>query len=331
LDIELLKRLELNLDYYNTITKNLLFKDPLPSSQGYDFQWKNVGEIQNSGVEVSVKGKIVERKNLLWELNLNLSANKNGLLKLSNKEGVNNIIVPAETLRQILEPNEAAFDWYMPKWLGVDPENGKPVWEKIIYDPLTGKETEREKTSVYNEATFQSMGSPFPKFMGGFGTLASYRGFSLSAAFTFVYGNKIYHATRQQLDNDGANMNVNAFKLQQGMSRWEEVGDKATHPQPKLGGNNNAHEYSSRYLEDGSYLRLRNITFSYQIPNVLLEKVKIQGAKLSVSADNLFTLTKFTGMDPDVPLYPGSWILPGVSSFKYPISKNVSAGIEIRF
>jgi hypothetical protein len=331
LDIEIIKRIEITIDYYNTHTKDLLFRDPLPSSTGFDFRWKNVGEILNTGLEAAIRGKVIQSKSITWVLNLNLSVNRNELIKLSDKAGVNNIIVSAETFRQILEPHESAFSWYMPKWLGVNPEDGKPLWEKIIVDPVSGNETGREETSVYNEATFQSLGSPFPKFMGGFGTSASYKGLSLSASFSFVYGNKIYHSTRQELDNDGANLNVNAFKLEPDMSRWKKPGDQATHPQPKIGGNNNAHEYSSRYLEDGSYLRLTNLTLSYLLPNRVIKIMKLSTLKLNLSADNLFTWTKFTGMDPDVPLYTGSWILPGVSSFKYPISKNYSVGVEISF
>lgn len=330
IDLGLFKKVEFNIDYYNTHTKDLLFQDPLPSSQGFDYQWKNVGEIKNSGLELSANGNVFKTKDISWDLNFNISANHNELVKLSDKEGINNIIITAETFRQILEPGKSAFDWYMPKWLGVDPANGNPLWEKLTYDG-SGNIINQEQTSVYNQATFQPVGSPFPKFMGGFGTLASFKGLSLSAAFSFVYGNKIYHYTRQQLDNDGANLNINAYKLQDGMSRWKNPGDVATHPKPVLGGNNNAHEYSSRYLEDGSYLRLRNVTLSYDIPRNIAQKVKLNGIKINISVDNLKTWTKFTGMDPDVPLFTSAWLLPGVSSFKYPISRQFNAGIEINF
>ncbi len=329
-DIGVFKKVEINIDYYNTHTKNLLFRDPLPSSQGFDFQWKNVGEILNTGIEAAINGTVLKTKDFSWDVNFNISANHNELVKLSDKESVKNIVVTASTMRQILEPGASAFNWYMPKWLGVDPDNGKPVWEKIVYDE-SGVETGREKTSVYNEATFQSTGSPFPKFMGGFGTVLNYKGISLSGIFSYVYGNRVYNYTRQELDNDGANLNINSFKLQDGMSRWEKPGDIATHPQPILGGNNNANEYSSRYLEDGSYLRLRNVTLSCNLSKSIVEKAKLGSVKINLSADNLLTWTKFSGMDPDVPLFPSSWLLPGVSSFKYPISKQFIVGVEVSF
>ncbi len=330
IDIGMFEKFEINLDYYNTHTKNLLFRDPLPSSQGFEYQWKNVGEIQNAGVEVAINANVFKTKDFTWDVNFNISANHNELVKLSDKDGVDNIIITADTFRQILEPGKSAFEWYMPKWLGVDPDNGLPLWEKINVDE-NGVETSREETSVYSDATFQSVGSPFPKFTGGFGTVFSYKNISLSATFSYVHGNKVYHYTRQELDNDGANLNINAFKLQNGMSRWQEPGDIATHPQAILGGNNNANEYSSRYLEDGSYLRLRNVTLSYDLPESIVQKAKMKAVRINISADNLLTWTKFSGMDPDVPLFPSSWALPGVSSFKYPINKQFNASIEVSF
>jgi TonB-linked SusC/RagA family outer membrane protein len=331
LDLGIFEKIEVNIDYYNTHTKNMLFKDPLPPSQGFDFQWKNIGEIQNKGIELGLNAILLNTKSIRWDANFNISSNHNKLVKLSDKEGGDKYIISANTYRQILEVDKPAFEWYMPKWVGVDPETGMPLWEQIKYDATTGKNVVNT-TSIYDSVTFQSAGSPFPKFSGGFGTVFSYKGFSLNIAFSYVYGNKIYHATRQELDNDGASTNTNAFKLQKGMSRWEKPGDIATHPEPKIGGNSRAHEYSSRYLEDGSYLRVRNLTLSYNLPSNIVQKIKVADCTINFSVDNLKTWTKFTGMDPDVPLYQSdAWTLPGLSSFKYPINKQYILGIELKF
>ncbi|MBN2485010.1 MAG: SusC/RagA family TonB-linked outer membrane protein [Bacteroidales bacterium] len=331
-DLGLFKKAEINIDYYNIHTKDLLFQDPLPLSQGFDFQWKNVGEIRNRGIEIGLNATLLNTRDLSCDFNFNISSNQNELVKLSDKPGVENIIISSSSQRQILEVGKPAFEWYMPKWKGVDTQTGKPLWEVIEYDAASGSEVARDTTSDYNSATLQPVGSPFPKFNGGFGTVVSYKGFSLNVAFSFVYGNKIYHYTRQEIDNDGANTNLNAFKLQDGMSRWEKPGDIATHPQPKIGGNSNAHEYSSRYLEDGSYLRVRNLTLGYSLPKKIVQKIKLAECTFNLSVDNLKTWTKFTGMDPDVPLYRSDiWTLPGLSSFKYPINKQYLLGIEIKF
>ncbi|MBA7555606.1 TonB-dependent receptor P3 [subsurface metagenome] len=175
------------------------------------------------------------------------------------------------------------------------------------------------------------MGSPFPDLSGGFGTFFSYKGFSFNAAFSFSYGNMIYHSNRQEVDNDGENISVNAMQLQEGWSRWENPGDNATHPEPIYGGNMNSNKYSSRYLEDGSYLRLRNLTLAYDLPIKYAEKIKLKDLRITLSMDNMKTWTKYSGPDPDVPLYIGDYTLPGTQYFKYPISKQFLLGLEISF
>lgn len=330
-DYGMFNRFEINVDFYNTITKDLLFQDPTAYSKGFKFQWKNVGEIRNRGVELSIQGDAVRTSSLVWNLQFNIGANNNTLLKLSDKD-VDQIELNANDIYQVLIEGKEAFMWYMPKWLGVDPENGDPLWENIIYDENTGQEIGREATNSYSDADFQAVGSPFPLFNGGFGTLLTWKGLSLGAAFNYVYGNEIYNATRKEIDNDGANNNLVAMKLKEGWSRWENPGDNATHPKPVLGGNRNSYENSSRFLEDGSYLRLRNLRLSYSLPKAWVNKILLNEVLVSLSADNLFTWTNYSGMDPDVPLYRTStWDLPGLSYFKYPISKQYLVGIEIKF
>lgn len=331
IDYGMYDRFEINIDLYNTITRDLLFQDPSAYSKGFKFQWKNVGEMQNRGIELSASGDIIRKSDLKWNMYFNIGLNQNKLLKLSDKD-VDQIELNANDIYQVLMEGEEAFLWYMPKWLGVDPENGDPLWENILYDPDTGEETGREATNSYSQADFQPVGSPFPKFNGGFGTLVSWKGWSLNAAFNFVYGNKIYNATRKELDNDGANNNVAAMRLRDDWSRWESPGDDATHPLPVLGGNHNSYEHSSRYLEDGSYLRVRNVKLTYSLPSAWVRKIQLKELNLSLSADNLHTWTNFSGMDPDVGLYRTStWDLPGLSYFKYPISRQYLFGLEIKF
>lgn len=329
IDLGLFNRLELNIDVYNTTTKDLLFQDPSAYSLGFQFQWKNIGEINNKGIELNLNTDVIKTKNLNWNLNINLGSNSNEMIKLSDK-GIEQIEISTNDIFQVFRVGDAPFSWYMPRWMGVDPANGDPQWETITYDD-NGNETSRGVTNSYPAATFQNVGNPFPKLTGGLSSNLSWKAFTLQASLSFVYGNDIYFATRKEIDNDGANNNVNAIKLTDDESRWQQPGDIATHPKPRLGGNKNGHEHSSRYLEDGSYLRLRNVSLSYDLPESLISKIGLEQFRLRISGDNLLTWTKFSGMDPDVPLYSNSFSLPGLSIFKYPISKQVLVGIEIRF
>lgn len=332
LDIGFLQRFEVNVDFYDTRTKDLLFRNPLPSSKGYEFQWANVGEIQNTGLELAVDAAVVRTKDILWNINFNISSNTNKMLALSDKESVTEMVISQGDVSQILLVGGGAFDWYMPKWLGVDPDNGEPLWEDIIYDD-NGNEIDRVATNRYTDAAedYQVAGSPFPDFSGGFGTFFSYKGISLNAAFSFSVGNMIYHSSRQESDNDGENISVNALVLQDGWSRWVNPGDDATHPEPIYGGNLNSNKYSSRYLEDGSYLRLRNLTVAYELPKAVAQKIRMKDLRVTLSMDNLVTFTKYSGSDPDVPLYMGAWTLPGTQYFKYPINKQYILGLEFSF
>ncbi|MGW8317178.1 MAG: SusC/RagA family TonB-linked outer membrane protein [Bacteroidales bacterium] len=332
LDIGLFQRVELNLDFYDTRTRDLLFRNPIPTSKGYEFQWANVGEIQNKGIELAVNAFVLKKQDLQWSINFNIAANTNTLLALSDKESVSEMVITRGDVSQILVVDGGAFDWYMPKWLGVDPDNGEPLWEDIIYDE-NGNEIDRVATNIYTDAAedYQIMGSPFPDFAGGFGTVFSWKGLSLNAAFSYSVGNMIYHTGRQESDNDGENVSVNSMVLQDGWSRWVNPGDIATHPEPVYGGNLNSNKYSSRYLEDGSYLRLRNLTVAYSLPQKVVQKIKMKDLRVSLSVDNLFTVTKYSGSDPDVPLYLGAYNLPGTQYFKYPINKQYLLGLEFSF
>ncbi len=332
IDLGFLQRVEVNLDLYDTKTSDLLFMNPLPSSKGYEFQWANVGEIQNTGAELAVNATAVRTKDIRWNINFNIATNRNKLLALSDKESVSEMVISRGNPTQILVVDGGAFDWYMPKWLGVDPDNGEPLWEDIIYDD-NGNEIDRVATNIYTEAAedYQVMGSPFPDFSGGFGTFFSWKGLSLNAAFSYSVGNMIYHSSRQESDNDGENISVNSMVLQKGWSRWENPGDDATHPEAIYGGNLNSNKYSSRYLEDGSYLRLRNLTVAYDLPQQIAQKISVHNVRVSLSMDNLFTFTRYSGADPDVPLYMGAWTLPGTQFFKYPINKQFLLGLEFSF
>jgi hypothetical protein len=148
---------------------------------------------------------------------------------------------------------------------------------------------------------------------------------------TFQAGNYIYHSTREFVDSDGADLGINMMRLPEGSSRWLNPGDNATHPILTLGDDDGSHFTSSRYLEKGDYLRVRNITLSYNLPQGVLDWAKLKQVVVSASADNLFTFTEFSGMDPDINMTVRPFDLPGLSFLKYPISKQYIVRLNIYF
>jgi len=321
-DINLFKRIDLSVDAYQKTSNDLLYRKPLPSTTGYSFVWENIGSVRNRGLEFNLTTKNLVGE-LTWETNLNMAFNRNKVLQLND-----DALFSSPGAQQPIGLGHDMDEWNMPVWAGVDPATGDPLWEKIITDAdgKTFVTYTNNYNSVANAASRQYQGkSAAPKFTGGFTNEFAYRGFTLSAFFNFVYGNYVYNDTRYYFDNDGVYEKYNQMVLAEGWNRWSKPGELATHPKPVLGGNNASNSSSTRYLEDGSYIRLRNINLGYNLPKSLLGQWRIATARVFVSGDNLWTGTRFSGVDPEVVLGAG------VSSFKYPVSKKILVGINVSF
>lgn len=319
LDISFFKnRIELNVDVYDKSAKSLLMTRLLPLTSGYTSVLENIGSVNNKGIEVNLRTQNLTGA-FKWETSFNIAHNRNKVTKLNGSDQFANA-----GANQPVGLGQDMDKWYMRIWAGVNPDNGDPQWEKIEMD-ADGKPVVTY-TNSYNQATLQYTGtSSAPKLTGGMLNTFSYRGFTLSAFINFVSGNQVFNSFRQFFDSDGIYDSYNQMVLADGWSRWEKPGDIATHPKPLLGGNKAANEPSSRFLEDGSYIRLRNVRLSYDLPQDLLGRIKISTARVFVSGDNLWTGTSFSGMDPEVDFSSG------VSGNKYPISKKILFGVNIGF
>ena len=334
-DATIRNNVEVTVDLYNTLNDKLLLNIPMPPSSGFFSVMGNAGKVRNRGVELAVNGTILKRGDFVWDGGFNLGANQNRVLELPEHEEMT--MTASEVSQKIIEGRDI-YSWYMPKWMGVDVETGRPLWEHIDYD-ADGNETGRTIVDTYGDATPQIVGTASPWFSGGLNTSLSWKGITLSATGSFVVGNKIYNRTRQHImDTDGAKAGYNQMSIDNGLGwiRWKR-GDpdgtnyKATHPQAINGGNSQANEYSSRYLEDGSFFRLRNVTLSYDLPNKIVSKAKMSGARVYISADNIYTFSRFSGMDPEVSLESTSWSLAGLYADNYPVPMSIVLGLDINF
>lgn len=348
IDATIKNNVEVTLDLYNTLNAKLLLDAPMAPSSGFFAVTSNVGKVRNRGVELAVNATLLKRGDFRWDGGLNLGANQNRVLELPEHESI--LAGGSAKVYQLISENRDIYSWYMPKWAGVDVETGYPLWEHIItqdeldnpnsiYSPDFYKAGDVVLTDKYGDATEQIVGSASPWFTGGLNTSLSWKGITLSANGSFVVGNKVYNRTRQDImDTDGAKSGYNQQSFDNGLGwvRWyadDRYGTnwKATHPEAMNGGNSEANEYSSRYLEDGSFFRLRNVTLSYDLPSNLISKVKMSGARVYVSADNVLTLTRFSGMDPEVSLEGDTYSLAGLFSDNYPVPMSVVLGIDITF
>jgi len=313
-DLELFERVEFSTDVYQQTNEDLLLAVVLPATAGFSSRTENVGSVRNRGVEFELSTQnIVGEFN--WTTDFNISFNRNEVIKLHEGE---DILAGNQRIMEGYDKNT----WYMRNWMGVDSETGDPLWE-VLTEDADGNIVDRDVTSNYSEATLQPVGSATPDFSGGIRNRLSYRGVSLNTFFTFTYGNDVYHSARQLFDSDGAYPGYNQMVLKNDWSRWQQPGDDATHPRAVFGGNQNSNSPSSRYLEDGSYLRLQNITLSYNFSPDLLSEVGFRSLRVFASGDNLVTFTGFSGMDPQ------AGVESGTAGTKYPISRKLLFGIEI--
>ncbi len=309
-DFGIFNRATLTFDFYNEDTADALYEVPLSMTTGMTSYYKNIGKIRNRGIEIGLNGVIFTNRDLTVSAFANLSWNKNKVIKLADGsiEGNYSIIEEGRPYRQ----------FYMVEYAGVNPENGRAQY----YLNSEGDEL----TEDYTAAAKRYVGSAEPKVFGAFGINAKGYGFDLSLQFNYRTGSKVYD-TGHNFTGWGSN----AFRvpLQTVVDNsWTPENPNAQYPQyiygdPYKDSNGN---YSSRWLMDGSYLRLSNITFGYTLPKKITQKALIQKLRIYTTFDNVHTWTKkeFIGYNPET-------YSSGVIAWQYPAVFTFTGGIQLTF
>jgi TonB-linked SusC/RagA family outer membrane protein len=301
------------IDYYVKETNDLLLDVPLPSVNGFTTITKNVGRLSNKGVEV-----VINTENLVgefrWSTSFNISHNVNNVSDLNGAV----IFGGARFLGQIREGEPMAV-FYGPKYAGVDPANGDALY-------YIGHES-NETTNDISLAADQRVGNPNPKFFGGLDNKFAYKGFDFSVLTQFVYGNDIYNIAGifQAVNGDYFdNHTVDQMRY------WRQPGDVTDIPQPRLYESNGTGK-SSRWVQDGSFLRIKLVSLGYTIPKSVLSKTFLSSARIYLTASNLFTFTGYDGYDPEVNTsYIGlSNVTLGHDFYTPPLPKTITAGVTL--
>ena len=305
----LFNRITANFEVYERDNSGLLYYVPLTALTGYTGVWDNIGRIRNRGVELSLQPDVITTREFNWDINFNIAFNRNQVMELFEGQPISSGNIRIEEGRDM-------DSYYMRAWHGIDPGNGDPLWEQIIVDE-DGNETV-QLTNSYSDATLQFTGQTMsPDYQGGIINTFRYRDFTLSMNVGFVQGVYMYNSDRQLFDSDGNYPTFNQMNLADGWSRWEKPGDNATHPKALIGGNRDANRPSTRFLEDASFVRLRNITFGWNLPNTINQQVGFTSSRLYFSADNVFTISEWSGMDPE-------------TAGLYPLTQRFMLGLQIR-
>ncbi|TWW01766.1 hypothetical protein [Chitinophaga pinensis] len=270
----------------------------------------NIGSLENKGIEALISSKNIDDKGgFSWSTELNIGMNRNKITSLFMGRDV-----AGSNSTQLHRVGQPVQSWYLNEWAGVDPENGDPLWYTA----------DGKTTNNINLAERRIVGNSQPKFTGGLTNTFQYKGIGLSVFFYAVTGNKILNRTRILGDADGAYFGYGYDKLT-AENYWRKPGDIADRPKPVPGGNKNANSaLSTRYLENGSFLRLRNINLSYSLPAKWVRAAKFTSVKLYAQAANLATWTSYTGWDPEQDIN-------AMEFFRYPPSKSITFGANINF
>lgn len=322
IDIRLFDRVGIIFDGYSKKVKNLIYLKHLSAVTGFNRQTANDGKLENKGFEITITPEIIRKKDLYWDVSLNLGYNKNTVTHLPDGD---DLVMRATAVGYPYQ------NYYMVEWAGIDSMTGTPLWFKV------DKNGQKTATSNYNEGTKVLIdASPSPKVTGGISTNLSWKSLSLNANFIFSTGAKIYNDMRAgALDRDGTRSTQPPMKLADGWSRWEKPGDIATHPQLKVGGNNAADSESTRYLENGDFFKLKSLSVSYSLPDRWIKTVGLKAARISVGGENLFTITKFSGNDPEILLssrYNGGTSVSDDSKTQlYPTVRRFTVGVNLNF
>ena len=309
-----------SIDLYYKTTQDLLLDLNVPATTGFLSQTRNVGEVQNKGIEF-----LVETQNLTgdfsWSSNFNISFNRNEVTDLRGQ------VLTGGFVNQARE-GEPLGVFYALEYAGVNSENGDALYYVNERDDNGNIVNPDATTNDPNEANRVVIGSPQPDFTGGFGNTFSYKGVQLRVLFTFDQGSQIF-------DGGGEFKTANGrFRDNQHVSQldaWEEPGDQTDVPEPRLFVNNGAAE-SSRYLYDASYVRLKNVNLSYDLPTRLVQRLSVSSARIYVTGQNLLTFTDYRWWDPEANADAFSGNLGfGNEFYTAPQARSVTGGIRLSF
>jgi len=302
------------VDFYTKNTDGLLFSVPLPGSSGQLSFNKNIGNVESKGVEVVLNSKNIRSKNLQWTTSFNIANNTNEIKSLPNG---NADIITGETINRV---GESVASFFLPEFAGADPATG----DALYYTNGAGSAT----TNAYEDANRVIVGNSQPTWIGGLTNEINFKGLVLSFTFIGEWGASIFNgggvyqsSSADYFDNQTIDQ----------LDRWQNPGDITNVPQARLYGQNGTGP-STRYLQKGDFIRLRNVMLSYNLPKSLTEKVNVGNARIFISGVNLLTFTQYTGYDPEARAdFDNYGFDNGWNFYSAPQAKTTSIGINVNF
>ena len=299
------------VEWFQRTSKDLLFARDLVPSSGFSSIDDNIGKVRNYGWEFTLGGTPILTRDWTWRLSVNATTYKNEIVSIPTD------VMWSGTKKWV--KGGSLYDFWMYEWAGVDPETGDAQW--YMTDTETG---ERVKTTNYGSLTSQDkvkVGNALPKVSGGFQSDLTWRDLSLSMAFAYSIGNKIYNRDKASLMSvSGANGSTMSKDL---LNRWTPENTQTDVPRLEYDQTSYFTSASTRWLVDGSYLRLKTVTLNYNLPKKWIQPAMLKDVSIYVQGENLLTFSKQQGLDPEQ-------ALGGVTYWRYPAMKTLSFGINVK-
>jgi len=316
-------RISGEVDYYVKKTKDLLLNVPVPETSGYSSQLKNIGSVENKGFEFVINTNNITGT-FTWNTNINLSYNRN---KVTDLGGQTIIDQGNARYMNVVLVGQPIGVFYGAEYAGVDPANGDALWYVNAKDASGNITNHTATTSIFNDANFVVLGTPTPNLIGAITNTFGYKGIELAFTFQGVTGNKIHLIGDQWM---GANGVWFDNQLESQLASWKKPGDVTDVPQARFYYDNGDQSRNSRYLSDGSYVKLRSFMLSYEMPKKIISKVKLDRMRIFVQAQNLLTFTKYKGWDPEVSTdFLNDNITSGCDFYSAPQARSIVFGINI--
>ncbi|NII84396.1 TonB-dependent receptor [Pedobacter riviphilus] len=300
--------------YYKRGSKGLLFDQPLTRLTGFDNLTTNLASMDNYGVEILLNGNPVKTKDFDWNISFNITSNRNKINAMTQNEVIDG------TKRWKVGADR--YQWYLRDYAGVDPADGRPMWytDEIVNGQATGN---RITTKNWSTATrYDGLGSSLPKFTGGFNNTFRYREFDLSVFTYFSTGAKIYDTLYGNLMHSGGavgkQLSIDNY------NSWQKPGDITDVPRFVINNTDLGNNQSTRFLYDGSFMRVKNIALGYSLKKNWLETVHLSNVRVYLMAENPFTWAKHKGMDPES-------ALTGLTDNDIPNVKTFTLGLNVGF
>lgn len=338
-------RVGVTVDWYKKVTSDLLLRASVPLSSGFGSVIKNIGKVENSGVEFTINTTNVKTKNFMWTSNFNIAFNRNKVLALN--EGQTSMLSNGYFDQNFTSPNYIAKVGYPMgmmygfmyegtyKYDDFDKVGNKYVLKPGVpayqgggeTQPGYPKYTDLNGDGVINDKDQSMIGNGAPLHIGGFTNNFTYKNFDLSIFFQWSYGNDILNANKLMFES-GFSKKKELNQFASFANRWTPENPYSDIPSANT--SSSMKVFSSRIIEDGSFLRLKNVTLGYNFDSRLIRKIKLSKARVFMSAENLFTWTKYSGYDPEVSIRNGA-LTPGLDFSAYPRARSFNMGVNLTF